>query len=253
MMSQAVFHFHAELNDFLAAAGRHQAVPFPLNGPTAVKHPIEALGVPHTEVDLILANDEPVEFDYLVRPADRLDVYPAHARPDVATRPLLRPPLPDRPPFVTDVHLGQLATYLRLLGFDTLYRNDFEDEEMARIAHEQSRVLLTRDRRLLMRKIVVHGYCLRTRDSREQILAVLSRFRLAGRLAPWERCLRCNGRLRPVAKEAIADRLEPKTRQYYDDFRECDACGQIYWQGSHFEPLQAFIAEIRRATAGAAE
>jgi hypothetical protein len=201
------------------------------------------LGVPHTEVDLILANGISVDFSYLVRPGDQLDVYPAAFPIQVPAHRQLRPSLPSPPSFILDTHLGQLARYLRLLGFDALY-GESDDEKLAQIAHEQGRVLLTRDRRLLMRKVVVHGYCLHTRDSDQQLQAVLRRFDLDRHIEPWHRCLRCNGRLRPVAKEAILDRLEPKTRKYYHEFHICQDCQNIYWKGSHYEPLQKLLDRI---------
>jgi uncharacterized protein with PIN domain len=158
---------------------------------------------------------------------------------------LLRPRLPRPVRFLLDVHLGQLATYLRLLGFDAVYDNDCEDAELADLAHESGRVLLTRDRRLLMRKQVTYGYCLHARDPQAQLRAVLRRYDLFDAINPWQRCLRCNGRLRPVAKEEILHRLEPKTKKYYEEFHICEACDQIYWKGSHYQALQEFLAEIR--------
>jgi uncharacterized protein len=148
--------------------------------------------------------------------------------------------------FILDNHLGKLARYLRLLGLDTLYVSDAADDaELAQTAHDEQRILLTRDRGLLKRSKVIYGYCLRTRDSLAQLTAVLHRFQLHEEITPWTRCLRCNGLLRPVAKEAILDRLEPKTRRYFDEFRICEACGQIYWQGSHFAHLQKIVAQAR--------
>jgi uncharacterized protein with PIN domain len=245
-MNKANFRFYGELNELLPGGWRQVAIPFTLNGPVAVKHPIEALGVPHTEVALILANDTSVDFTYLVQPGDRIRVFPPGIIIDVNPRRPLRPPRPSPPAFLADGHLGRLATYLRLLGFDTRYHNDCDDAQLAQLAHDEGRVLLTRDRRLLMRKVVIHGCCLRSRDPQEQLAAVLQRFQLFGQLNPWQRCLRCNGRLRPVEKELILDRLEPKTKKYYSEFHMCQACHQIYWKGSHFEPLRKFVEEIRQ-------
>lgn len=250
-MSQATFRFYAELNSFLPPAQRQQDVPFALNGRTAVKHPIEALGVPHTEVALILANGEPVDFGYLLQADDRVAVYPVFHSLNLDNDRGLRPPLPRPLRFLLDVHLGQLATYLRLLGFDALYRNDFEDEALAALAAETGRVLLTRDRRLLMRKQITYGFCLHTRDPEEQVQAVLRRFQLQEEINPWRRCLRCNGELQAVSKETVLHRLEPKTRRYYDEFHRCQDCGNVYWKGSHYPRMRRFIDRVREA-AGAA-
>jgi uncharacterized protein with PIN domain len=142
-----------------------------------------------------------------------------------------------------DNHLGRLARYLRLLGFDALYFNDqADDPELAQIAHDEARILLTRDRGLLKRSLVTYGYCLRTTDSKAQLTAVLHRYQLHDQIKPWTRCLRCNGRLQPVEKEVILHRLEPKTKLYFDDFQICRDCAQIYWKGSHFGKLESLIA-----------
>jgi uncharacterized protein with PIN domain len=244
-MSQVHFRFYAELNDFLPAGRRQLSAPYALNGRVSVKHPIEALGVPHTEVHLILVNGRPVDFTYLLNAGDAVSVYPVFTTLDTSTLPPLRPPLPSPPRFVIDNHLGRLVTYLRLLGFDALYPENHDDEALARVSQEEGRVLLTRDRRLLMRKAVVHGYWLRSKEPRQQLAAVLGRFQLHEAINPWRRCLRCNGGLRPVAKEAVLERLKPKTKKYYDEFHMCRECEQIYWKGSHYEPLKAIVEDVR--------
>lgn len=246
-MSRATFRFYAELNEFLPEAQRQQDLSFALNGRTSVKHPIEAFGVPHTEVALILANGDAVGFDYLLQPGDHVSVYPAWHTVDREGESHLRPPLQRPVRFLLDVHLGQLARYLRLLGFDALYRNDYEDETLAALAEASGRVLLTRDRRLLMRKRIQHGYCLNTRDPQEQVRAVLHRFDLFEEIDPWQRCLRCNGELQSVQKEAVLQELEPKTRRYYDTFMRCQTCGRVYWKGSHYPRMARFVERMRHA------
>lgn len=245
MNEQAYFRFYAELNDFLPRAQRQQPIPYPLPGRVAVKHAIEALGIPHTEVALILANGTAVDFSYLLQPEDRIAVYPAFKTLDVTPLQQVRPPLPNPLRFVVDGHLGRLATWLRLLGFDALYETDCADEALARITAATGRILLTRDRRLLMRKRVTYGYCVRTRDPEQQLRDVLHRYDLFDAIDPWQRCLRCNGSLQPVAKEKILDRLEPLTKRHYEEFQQCQDCGQVYWKGSHFARLQAFIAGVQ--------
>jgi len=243
-MNQAQFRFYAELNDFLPKERRQRSFihTFLLSG--SVKDMIESLGVPHTEVDLILANGRSVDFSYAVQNGDRISVYPVFEAIDIAPVLRVRPEPLREPRFVLDVHLGQLAVYLRMLGFDTLYRNDYRDEELARISNEEARILLTRDRGLLKRSIVTHGYCLRTTQPRQQLIDVIRRFDLRRAIAPFRRCLHCNAVLEPVDKAAIEDRLPPKTRHYYDEFWRCPQCDRIYWQGSHFERMQQFIAEV---------
>ena len=148
------------------------------------------------------------------------------------------------PRFVLDVHLGALARYLRLLGFDVLYRNDFDDAELAAVAHRQGRILLTRDRRLLDRKLVTQGLWIEETERRRQLFGVVERLGLRDRLRPFTRCLHCNAMLEPVAKDAVAHRLPPRIRREHDDFRICRTCDRVFWQGSHYRRMRRLIAEI---------
>jgi uncharacterized protein len=231
-MSTVVFLFAGELNDFLARDLRGKEISLSFEEHQSAKHLIEALGVPHVEVGIVRANGVVIEMSYQPRDGDRLEVQPA------------APGCPVDPRFVLDNHLGRLAAYLRMLGFDCLYRNDYADEELAEVAACEGRILLTRDRRLLMRKVVQYGYCLRSLDPQEQLVEVVRRFQLAGRTVPFRRCLRCNGPLEPVSKEAVFDRLEPKTKLYYNEFAICRACDQVYWKGSHYERMRELAARV---------
>jgi len=243
----ATFRFYADLNDFLPPQRRQVAFAYPVHdGNQSVKHLIEALGIPHTEVSLILVDGRAVGFNHIVERNQTISVYPPFSRLDLATVSELRPPLPAPIRFLLDNHLGRLARYLRLLGFDTLYfRNQLDDEELADLSHQTQRVLLTRDRGLLKRSQVIFGYCLRSVDPNEQLKSVILRFNLSQDIDPWKRCLRCNGNLQPVEKRTIIDRLEPKTKRYFETFWQCGDCQQIYWRGSHFGKLQGFIDNIQ--------
>jgi uncharacterized protein len=247
-MNDITLRFYGELNDFLPVARRQVSFGYSVHGPQSIKHLMEAIGVPHPEVTLILANGEPVGFAYQPQPGDRLALYPNFTGIEIRRLPALRPPTPDPIAFLGDNHLGKLVRLLRLLGFDTTYASDLDDELLAEQAHDENRVLLTRDRGLLKRKLVIWGYCLRSTDSTEQLRAVLRRFQLFARTAPWTRCLRCNGLLMAVDKTVVWDRLEPKTRLYYDDFRQCRSCEQVYWQGSHVAELTRLIADVQAAS-----
>ena len=244
---RAVFRFYEELNDFLPPERRKVSFNHEFSRRASVKDMIESFGVPHPEVELILVNGKSVDFDYLVRDGDRVAVYPVFESFDISDQLRIR-----RRPlrvvrFVVDGHLGTLARYLRLCGFDVLYRRDYGDEELAAISAGDKRILLTRDRNLLKRRIITHGYCVRHDDPREQLAEVFRRFDLAGMVEPFTRCARCNGLLEDVDKAEIEDRLEPLTREYYDVFRRCTECGHIYWRGSHIAAIQKRIAELREA------
>lgn len=235
-MPAAFFHFLPDLNEFLGPGRRQGTFELVFEAGQSIKHLVESAGVPHTEVGRLEANGRPVEFHYPVGDGDQLRIFPATAQNTA---------LPGAARFVLDNHVGRLAAYLRMLGFDALYRNDFDDETLAQISAEEERILLTRDRRLLMRKAVQYGYCLRSLDSRQQVVEVLRRYHLAASIAPFRRCLHCNHLLEPVAKAEILDQLEPLTRLYYNAFHRCTACGQIYWKGSHYEHMQQMIDQLR--------
>ena len=237
----AYFRFYAELNDFLPKKQRFVTFPLTFKNRQSVKHLIESIGVPHPEVDLILANSEPRDFSYLVQDEDVISVYPVFESFDIAAENKLRPEPLREPKFVLDGHLGRLAAYMRLLGFDCTYRNDYADEELTEISHNENRICLTRDRGLLKRKIITHGYCLRSLDSRQQVKEVLHRFDLLRSVKPFLRCVHCNGMLEDVDKKEIVNQLLPKTKRYYDEFRRCSECGQVYWKGSHFERIVKII------------
>jgi uncharacterized protein with PIN domain len=249
-MEQIYVRFYANLNDFLPLEKRQNCFVHLLKEPAAIKDTIEALGVPHPEVALILVNGESVDFSYLVQDGDRITVYPqfTHLAIDSLSQVQLPPLAPIR--FILDTHLGKLATYLRLLGFDTLYQNNYQDQELAELSSQTRRVLLTRDRGLLKRSIVTYGYCVRQQDPEQQVLEVLQRFDLFDKIAPLQRCLRCNGLLISVAKETICDRLPPRTQQHYDEFAVCQNCDNLYWQGSHYQRLQQFVDRIVLAERG---
>jgi uncharacterized protein len=202
---------------------------------------IEATGVPHTEVDLILVNGDSVDFSYRVQDGDRISVYPVFESLGIGDVVRVRPaPLRDTR-FVLDVNLGGLARYLRLLGFDSVYRNDVSDQQLAEISVGDHRILLTRDVDLLKRKAITHGYFVRARDVQAQALEVVKRLDLFDQVSPFVRCMNCNDTLSPVSKDEIESRLEERTRRYYNDFRVCRGCGRLYWHGSHHAKLMAFV------------
>lgn len=236
---------YAELNDFLPPEWRGTTVRRPFRPHQTVKDVLEAMGIPHTEVDLILVNGFPQGFGHRPAFGDRIAAYPTFEALDIGATARLRPvPLRD-PRFVVDVNLGRLAWLLRLLGFDVWWSNDADDQALAGISAEQHRILLTRDRGLLKRRAVTHGLFVRSDDPERQVLEVLRRLDLRERLAPLTRCMRCNGTLQPVSKEEVADQLEPLTRQHYEQFSRCAGCGRIYWPGSHFARLARIVERLR--------
>ena len=245
MPGRVEIRFYEELNDFLPPARRKVTFEHAFRQSGSIKDMIEALGVPHTEVDLILVNGSSVDFDYLIRDGDRISVYPMFESMDIAPVTRLRPVPLRTTRFVLDTHLGRLAAYLRLFGFDTLYRNDYDDPTLAAISAAERRILLTRDRQLLMRKQVTHGYFVRETQPRRQLIEVLRRFDLRATQRPFTRCMHCNGEISAVSKEEIRAHLLPRTERWYQEFWRCGQCGKIYWKGTHFRHLQALVASTR--------
>lgn len=245
-MVTAHFRFYAELNNFLVPVQRQRMFAYPCSRDATVKHMIEVLGVPHTEVELICVNGEPVDFAYRVQDGDRVSVYPAFRQIDIAPSLRLRP-MPSWPvKFIADAHLGQLAKNLRMLGFDVLYRNDYSDAELARIAASEERIVLTRDHDLLIRKEIVHGCYMHALLGDAQLVEVLTRFNLTRATRAFSRCLTCNGVLRLVEKVDIEDRVPQHSRQRYEIFYECQGCAQVYWEGSHVARMRVRVAQMLR-------
>ncbi len=240
----ARFRFYAELNDHLPFGQQYGMVEKQFFVPASVKDMIEGIGVPHTEVDLVLVNGESSDFSRLVRNGDRVAVYPVFESIDIAPVLRLRPQALRETKFVLDVHLGRLAGYLRMLGFDAVYSNRLSDLELVRISCEEKRILLTRDRGVLKHSAVTHGYWLRATDSRRQAEEVVTRFDLARSLRPLTRCMVCNEPLRAVAKADVCGRVPPGTLQWCDEFQECGGCRRVYWEGSHWRRMRHWIGQL---------
>ncbi len=216
-MSKVSFRFYEELNDFLAPNRRKQDFDIPFREQNSIKDMIESVGVPHTEIDLILVNGVSVDFSYIVRPRDRISVYPVFESLDISNVTHLRPVPLRHNRFVLDAHLGKLARYLRLLGFDTLYNNAYDDAELADISSSgDKRILLTRDHGLLMRKQITHGYFVRDDNPEQQVREVLSRFDLHDNVKPFKRCTQCNGLIQPVTLDEVKALLAGKVAEQFD-------------------------------------
>jgi len=240
----ANFRFYEELNDFLSGDHYQQTIAYRFGGEPAIKDPIEVLGVPHSEVDLILVNGESVGFDYKLQHGDRVAIYPVFESFDISPLQRLRPKPLRKTAFIVDVNLGKLARRLRMLGFDAAYDNRLRDGEIVDMATGQKRIVLARDRRLLFRKAVTHGFWIRAVDADAQLKEVLERLDLYRQIKPLQRCMDCNGSIEPVATERIWTRLEPMTRRYYNEFFCCSGCDKIYWSGSHVAHMSGVIREL---------
>ena len=234
-MVTATFRFHAELNDFLPVARRGRTFQVPCARAATTKHMIEALGVPHTEVGGLKVNGEDAAMTRQLAEGDLVEVFPGSLAPDAPAR------------FVADAHLGGLARLLRMAGFDTLYDNHFDDAEIAGLSSSQHRIVLTRDRDLLIRKEIVVGCYVRKLNAEDQARQVLLRYGLTRQARPFSLCLACNAPLQEVVKAEVESGLPPRVRDLYQTFSRCEICGRVFWKGSHWQRMDALLGRLLQA------
>ena len=238
----AFLRFYGALNDFLPRARRFTTFTCTFRQRASIKDLIESVGVPHPEIDRLVVNGELVDFRYLVGDGDRIAAYPTFHGLDLGDAGRLAPMTSQELRFVADVHLGRLAAYLRLAGFDTVYRNDWSDADLADISAPETRVLLTRDVDLLKRATVTHGCFIRNTQPGRQLVEVLRRFECVAAARPFTRCPRCNAPLQAVDKGTVIDVVPSRTRECHDLFSQCTACAAVYWPGSHYDRIRRFLA-----------
>ncbi len=240
----AFFHFHQELNDFLMPSQKQTSFAYAFSGHPSIKDTIEAIGIPHTEVDLILIDGRSVDFTFQMQGGESIAVYPVFEPLDISDLVHLR----DKPlritKFIVDVNLGKLAQKLRLLGFDGLYKNDLLDKEIVDISLQQRRIILTRDKGILKNSAVTHGYWVRSDHPQKQITEVVKYFQLKHNFKPFTRCSTCNGLLKKVTKMQLQDSLSADTLQDYELFMACKGCGKLYWQGCHYDRICQWIKDL---------
>jgi uncharacterized protein len=240
-VATATLRFYGELADFLPRARRGVAFEHDVGERRSVKDLIESCGVPHCEAFVVLVDGESVGFAHRVAGGERIAVFPHFSALDTTGFVTAREALPRDGRFVLDGHLGRLAAYLRALGFDAAWDRDADDATIARIAAEDDRVVLTRDVGLLKRSNVRHGRFVRATSPREQLAEVVHVFGLAGRAAPFTRCLRCNVPLVAAPRESLVGVVPDRIRAAFDSFRRCPSCGRAFWRGTHHERLSALI------------
>ncbi|KPK87130.1 twitching motility protein PilT [bacterium SM23_31] len=246
MPKTAEFRFYEELNDFLPVDKRKSWLLYDFMGKPTVKDAVESIGVPHTEIDLILVNSKSVTFSYHLKDGDKVSVYPVFESLDISNVTHLREKPLRKPKYILDVQLGKLAKYLRMLGFDTLFENNYDDSEIVKIAKAEKRTILTRDVSILKIKAVTHGYWIRSQKPTEQITEVITRFDLYSNIKPLSRCIACNGIINKTTKESVIHKLQPKTKRYYNEFYQCKSCKKVYWKGSHYYKIKSFAAQLRK-------
>jgi len=226
---RAVFHFDSPLRVFLNRAYREETFEYDCARAATLKNAIEALGVPHTEVGALRVNGAPATLQRIVREGDYVEV--ETTKPD--SDPDLR--------FIADAHLGGLARFLRMLGFDTLHRNAFSDEEIRQLAETQRRVVLTRDRELLKCREIARGAYVRALKPEAQLREVAGRYGLAAHARPFSLCLGCNLPLQPAERSAVAARVPPAVLDLHEHFVRCPGCDGVFWPGSHYRRMLSAV------------
>ncbi|MFC2088173.1 Mut7-C RNAse domain-containing protein [Calditrichota bacterium] len=245
-LKKAFFRFYEELNDFLPADQRKVSFKYSFSGNPTIKDAIEAIGIPHPEVDLIVVNSNSVDFNYHLMDGDQVSVYPVFESIDISPIIKLRAKPLRHTKFILDVQLGKLSRWLRLLGFDSQYRNDYQDIEIVKTALAKLRIILTRDQELLKIKVVNHGYWVRSTDVEKQLVEIINRFDLRSQLNPFTRCMVCNGILEKVEKRQVINSLLPQTKKYNNEFYQCSICLKVYWKGSHYKKMKNKIEQITK-------
>jgi uncharacterized protein with PIN domain len=235
---------YAELNDFLPSDRKQRSFTLSVKEPVTVGEVIEILGIPLSEVDMVTVNSQPVGRSYRPLENDYISVYPTFETFDISSQKTAQKQPLRITMFILDAHLGKLARYLRMLGFDTLYRNDYSDEEIIEIAREQKRIILTRDKLLLRSPRVNHGYYVRAIEKHGQLKEVVAKFDLYSQFKSFTRCMTCNTALLSKTKETIRDRVDPGIYSCFSEFFYCPACDKVFWKGSHFARMERIILDI---------
>ncbi len=238
--------FYEELSDLLPEGKRKKRFEHKFFGNPSVKDIIESLGIPHSEVDMILVNGKPVNFSYIIKSGDDVSVYPEFESLDISGVQHLREEPLRIPKFVLDVHLGKLARYLRMLGFDSVYKNNYTEGEIIKISLNEKRTILTKDKEILKRKEITHGCYVRSIYPKIQLKEIVERFDLKRSIKEFSRCMECNTVLKPAEKVKFTGSLPQKVKEFQNEFYICEGCNKIYWSGSHYERMKKIISEITR-------
>jgi len=243
-MPEVIFRFYEELNDFLSPRRRKRDFQVGFKGRESIKDMIEALGVPHTEVDLILVNGKSVDFGYIIQHGDRISVYPTFESLDIKDVTRLREIPLRQTRFIADINIRDIVKYMRALGLDVCYDASLSPREIIRISKRENRTILTKSRKLLKFRNVTHGIFIRPGTTVEQIRGIIDYLSLRALIEPFSRCLQCNIPLVGVSKDRILDRIPAKTREFYDEYSYCTACDRIYWKGTHYMNIKKVVDEI---------
>ncbi len=244
MKINTTIRFYEELNDYLSEDIRRQDILIDTKEGNSVGELIYSFGVACAAVDLILVNGHSANFDYILQDNDQISVYPVFERFNITSVSLIENSPLRNLKFICDDHLGRLAKYLRMLGFDTLYNNDYDHNILISLSNSHNRILLSRDKKLLLNKKITRRYLVKQAEPGEQVREVLEYFDLKKNITPMSRCLECNGVVQQVPEESVKHRIEKYIIEINDEFTECKGCGKIFWKGSHYDSMMKRIRKI---------
>lgn len=238
---EASFKFYFSLNDFLPAQKRESRINYLFQGTPSIKDAIESLGIPHTEIDVILVQRKPVDLTYQLKDKNDVEVYPVMPEDIFPNKYSLFQGCLTKDKFVLDVHLGKLGKAMRIMGIDTFMKQDLSDKMIASIAENENRVVLTRDIGLLKHKAIECGYWLRSQQWHEQFKEVVQRFHLDEKFKPFSRCIVCNGNIVTVDKYSVEQEVPLLSEEMFEEFFQCTQCKKVYWKGSHYDRMEEWV------------
>jgi len=217
--------------------GECSSITYPISRRSSIKNIIESMGIPHTEIGKICIEREKVDFGFIPETAMTINIFEILPPFDVTCPTFLRPVPLKKIHFIADLNVSKLATLLRMSGIDAEISQDLSDNEIASLAYEKQRIVLSKDLGLLKHRKITFGRYVRSVYPEDQLKEIINFFNLKPHLQPFSRCLRCNTSLTPVGKKDILSRLQPKTRLFFHSFKICTQCDRIYWKGSHHEGM----------------
>ena len=248
MKQNTIFlRFYEELNNYLPVRRRKVWFEYRFSDKPTIKDIVELIGVPYSEIDLILVNGKSVNFSFKVKNNDKVSVYPVFEAFDISTVSRLRTKPLREPNFIVEANLGKLAKYLRLFGFDVYYQNtNGNNSSVDSLTKKNTPIVLTRGKNIFKKKLITHGYQVKSNDPKKQIEEVINKFDLFSRIKPLIFCLQCNEKIVPIEKNKIINKLPSKIPQYFNEFFICPTCKKIYWRGIHYQTMLAFVRQIKK-------
>ncbi len=240
---KASFQFFGQCQDFIGEDLHDKPIEYAFNDKPSIKDAVEALGVPHPELGAIKVNQHYVDFNYALNDGDEVSVFPLPYQDESVA--LLYMPKQGAT-FLLDVHLGGLARYLRIAGFNCLFETkDHGDALLAEVAAKENLTLLTRDIGLLKRAKVKYARWVRNVLPEAQFKEIVEHYQLAGQFKPMTRCVKCNGAINSVTKQSVKDEVPKGVLEWQDDFSRCNCCEQVYWKGTHYDKINDILANVR--------